>query len=106
MNITIKIDAPGLVQAIEDLAHSIGNFSAAQNCMSELIEKATDVVQSVQTEVPTHTFDQVKAILAEIARKGKQAEVKALLCKYGVSKLSDLPPDQLPAIMKDAEAIM
>lgn len=105
MNITIKVDAPEIVEAINNLAHSLSNLSASGNAVGELLEKVVEQHQLPEVgEKVTH--DAVKSVLAEIARNGKQAEVKALLGKYGVTKLSDLPPDQLANIAKDAEAIV
>jgi hypothetical protein len=36
---------------------------------------------------------------------GKQAEVKKLLKKHGGNKLSDVPKENYPALLKDAEAV-
>jgi hypothetical protein len=100
MELTIKIDAPDIVEAINNLAHSINNFSATGNCVSELIEKSVEVHNK-----PTVTLEEVRGHLAELAKTGKQAEVKELLKKYNVSRLTDIPPDRLEEIWEDAKSL-
>lgn len=36
---------------------------------------------------------------------GKQAQVKELLKKHGGEKLSDIPEEHYPALLKDAEGV-
>lgn len=47
----------------------------------------------------------VRAVLAEKSRNGLTAEVKALLNKYGVEKLSEIDPAEYPALLADAEVL-
>ena len=53
----------------------------------------------------TITLEEVRAKLAALSQGGKQAEVKALITKYGAQKLSDIPEDKYPDLLKDAEGI-
>lgn len=41
-------------------------------------------------EVKKYSFQEVHGIMASLAGKGKKAEAKALLTKYGASRLSDV----------------
>ena len=51
-------------------------------------------------------FVVVRAILAEKARTGYRAEVKALLTRHGVSQLSDVTdPREFARIVAEAEEI-
>lgn len=43
--------------------------------------------------------------MASLAGKGKKAEVKALLTKYGASRLSDVKEEDYPALVAEAEVI-
>lgn len=43
--------------------------------------------------------------MASLAGKGKKAEVKALLTKYGASRLGDVKEDDYPALVTEAEVI-
>ena len=50
------------------------------------------------------TFEEARSILAEKARNGFRAEVKALLAKRGVEQLSDIKdPAELAALVAEAE---
>lgn len=52
------------------------------------------------------TFEEVRGILADKARSGFRAEVKALLTAHGADRLSDIKePDELSAIAEEAEVI-
>lgn len=98
MELTIKIEALQIVEAINNLAHSINNFSATGNCVSELIEKSVEIHNKV-------TMEEVRGRLSELAKTGKQTEVKALLSKYNVSRLTDIPEDKLNEIWEDAKSL-
>ena len=40
-----------------------------------------------------------------LSQSGKQAEVKALITRYGARKLSDIPQEKYPELLKDAGEI-
>lgn len=48
-------------------------------------------------------FTDLRALLAEKSRAGHTAQIKALLQKYGATKLSELNPNTYAAVMKEAE---
>lgn len=58
-----------------------------------------------EPETPKLSFEDVRGILADIARAGNREGVKSLLEKYGASKLSALAPEHYAAILKDAEGL-
>ena len=60
-----------------------------------------------QTEEPEKPVDRskVRAKLAELTRLGFSDEVKALLQKHGAERLSAVDDAELPALMKEAEAL-
>lgn len=47
----------------------------------------------------------VRAKLADLARGGFGDEVKAVLKKYGAERFSEIKDEDLPALMKEAEAV-
>lgn len=51
------------------------------------------------------TLETVRARLATLMQAGKQTEVKALLQKHGGERLSDIPEENYPALLKDAEGV-
>ena len=67
-------------------------------------------IASPGTEEPSprssYTFEEARAVLAEKARSGFRAEVKALLAKRNVEQLSDITdPAELTALVMEAEQI-
>ena len=57
------------------------------------------------TEEPKLSLEQVRTVLAKLAQEGHQAEVRALITKYGATKLSDINPEHFKALLKEAEEI-
>ncbi|MEN6391055.1 MAG: hypothetical protein ABFD04_11620 [Syntrophomonas sp.] len=124
MDITIKIEAPALVDAINTLAVAFaGNIEllldgpgarikAEAPLTKAEIKEQVDQENAIsgesapkKTEASTFTLEQVRAKLADLSRGGKQAEVKALLNKLGAKKLTEVPEEKYPELMKEAEAI-
>jgi len=53
----------------------------------------------------TYTLEHVRARLAGLSTDGKRDEVKALLSKYGATRLTEIKPDDYAAVMADAEGL-
>ena len=51
------------------------------------------------------TLEEVRSVLAEKSRAGKTAEVKELLIKFGVNKLSELDASKYDELLKETEGI-
>lgn len=126
MNIKIEIPAISeLATAIYALASSLYESSklqagnAAQQETAATVEEAAEVepikekpaakqaneAKAIADTTPNITLETVRAKLAALTQSGKQAEVKALIQKYGGAKLSDIPEDKYPELMKEAEGI-
>ena len=56
-------------------------------------------------EAKTYSFQEVRGIMAGLSGKGKKAEAKNLLQKYGASRLSEIKPEDYAALVADAEVI-
>ena len=52
-----------------------------------------------------YSLEEVRAVLAEKSRAGKTAEVKGLLTKFGVNKLSELDASKYDELLKETEGI-
>lgn len=59
-----------------------------------------------EPEVKTYTFQEVRGIMANLSGSGKKAEAKALLTKFGASRLSEVKEEDFPALVAEAEAIL
>ena len=52
-----------------------------------------------------YSFTEVRGIMAGLSGKGKKAEARDLLQKYGASRLSEVKPEDYAALVADAEVI-
>ncbi len=51
------------------------------------------------------TLEEVRAVLAEKSRSGHTEEVRELLARHGVDKLSEIDPAEYPALLAEAEVL-
>lgn len=99
-----------MAQTIEELRTAAASINAAADWLYQQFSGDDD--EAKVTEAPAKKkpklelkLEDVRAVLAEKSRAGHTAEVRALLKKYGVAKLSEINPANYEALMKDAEVI-
>lgn len=109
MNITIKVEADELVQAILQLAESMKT-----NQPAESVEKPKAKRAKPETPAPVEepvsapkavTLEAVRARLGELSSDGKKEEIKSLFAKFGVAKLTELQPEKFGELLAAAEAL-
>jgi len=102
---TVEVETKDdIIQAAEQLKKTVEEEGAKKvkrnlDAFQKLAEEQKDA------ERPKYTLEQVRAKLADLTRKGKRAEVKALIQSFGVSKLSEVPADKYAELMAKAEEI-
>lgn len=75
---------------------------------AEMEEKSSEVqeepepVKEPEKETPTYTLVQVREKLAELQKAGKRAQVQELINGFGVKKLTEVPEDSYPELMRKA----
>ena len=88
-----------LIDGLKKLSQDIADIAAALE-----VSEASPALQPEQEK--QYTYEEVRAVLAEKARTGFRAEVKALLTAHGLKQLSDVSnPAEFAAIMTEAEGI-
>lgn len=112
MNITIKIEADELVQAILQLAESMKNNQPAESAEKPKAKRAKAEapapVEEPAVEAPAPkavTLEAVRARLGELSSDGKKEEIKSLFAKFGVAKLTELEPEKFGELLAAAEAL-
>jgi hypothetical protein len=115
MNITIKVEADELVQAILQLAESMKNNQPAESPTPAEKPKAKRAkpeapapVEEPTVESPAPkpvTLEVVRARLGELSSDGKKEEIKGLFAKFGVAKLTELQPEKFGELLAAAEAL-
>lgn len=80
------------------------------DCINAM-EKLIKAIDSMDTQEPVKekkeklTLEEVRAVCAKKARDGFTDDVKAILTKFGVEKLSDIPEDKFEALLKEVEVL-
>ena len=70
-----------------------------------VLTEKTDKAPATKKEEKTITQDDLRLVLAEKSRAGKTQEVKMLLRECGADKLSAVPEEKYPELLKKAEAL-
>ncbi len=92
--------------AIKDLHSAASTINDVANTLAELFSTtAAEAPNAAAPAEPQLTLEQVRAVLADKSRKGHTAEIRALLQKYGASKLSGIDPANYKALLADAEGL-
>lgn len=108
-----------LLNVVEDVRSLINSYQTLAEDLQELCEVFSGNENSVSTsesglnetsaedmaDEPTITLEEVRTVLAKLAQDGKQAELKALIGKFGANRLSEVEPKYYPAILKEVEAM-
>jgi len=110
MNITIKVEADELVQAILQLAESMKTNQPAESVEKPKAKRAKAPVEEPAVEEPAPapkavTLEAVRARLGELSSDGKKEEIKSLFAKFGVAKLTELQPEKFGELLAAAEAL-
>ena len=101
---------------LEELRKCTSKLNEIVSTISEILETINDIVISIEATFTTPaeqpkalkdavTLEEVRAVLAEKSRSGKTAEVKELLTKFGVNKLSELDASKYDELLKETEGI-
>lgn len=72
---------------------------APAQAKAESVEKAKEepAQETVPTETPAYTFEQIQVACANLARAGKRTELGNLIKEFGLASLPDLKEDQYNA---------
>ena len=99
-----------LAQAVADIAAALEGSDAKTNAAPATptpVQEPTPEPAPEPEEAPRAvTFEELRGCLAEKAKNGYRDEVKAMLAKYGVEKLSEVDdPDTWAVMMEEAREI-
>ncbi len=99
-----------LAGVAEGIAHAAGELTRLAESVTKLsmalksADAGQPVPQAHQKKAPE--LAEVRALLAEISRGGKTAEVRKLLESHGCQKLSQIEPQSYEALMEEARALL
>ena len=101
--VTIRKIGEGFIILADQLERIIPTAETETTMQAEDVEKK-EPAPTEKTE-PSIKLEDVRAVLADISRTGKTAEMKGLLSKFGASRLSELDPTCYEAVLAEAEVI-
>ncbi|GCD11641.1 rRNA biogenesis protein rrp5 [Clostridium tagluense] len=64
-----------------------------------------DKVETSQPEVKEITLQEVRGTLARLSKNGKQEQVKALIKRFGATKLTEIPKEKYGELLSEANSI-
>ena len=56
--------------------------------------------------LPDYTLEAVQKAFGDLAKAGMKSDLKELLSKHGVKKVSELPPDEYRNVMDELEELL
>lgn len=89
------------IKLLLNVATDMRNLAGSIQAVAEAMQKnEANIVEKKDI-----TMEQIRTVLVEKSRNNLVQEVKELLEKYGVSKLSEVNPEKYPELMADAERL-
>lgn len=76
--------------------------------LPQMLRDAADALEAMlsgQTGEKDISLEAVRAVLVRKSAEGKREQVKALITKYGVDRLSNIPVDAYVGMLKEAEEL-
>lgn len=105
----LKEVLPQLADQNEEAPTDVPAVEAKETKSSTDKKKATtkkaEPKAEVKEETPAYSFEDVRKAFAAKSHAGHTAEVKALITKYGASRLSDIQESDYANLMADLEVI-
>lgn len=90
---TVIKELHSIADAIKEAADNLHDMFAGSGSLESGVKE------------PELTLEQVRAVLADKARQGHNAEIRTLLQKYGAAKLSEIDPVHYKALLADVEVL-
>ena len=94
-----------VVSNLRSLADSVQTVADAMLQNEPTVDAEPNKVMPTPAPKKEITLEEVRAVLAEKSRDGLTAEIRALLEKYGASKLSGIDPKHYETLLKEAEVL-
>lgn len=94
-----------MAMTIEDLRNAAAAINDAADWLSRQFSGESEETEPAPVKEPELKLEDVRAVLADMSRKGHTAEIRALLQKYGAAKLSGVDPANYSALLKDVEGL-
>ena len=95
-----------LTGAVAEIAAEFGEVKTVKPAAEEKLPSvAEEKTPPAMEEKNLPSLEEVRAVLADISRSGKTAEMKALLGKFGASRLSEVKAEDYTALLAAAKEV-
>lgn len=94
-----------MAMTIEELRSAAAAINDVADWRPRQFSGEDEVAEPALAKEPELKLEDVRAVLADMSRKGHTAEIRDLLQKYGVAKLSGIDPANYSALLKDVEEL-
>lgn len=96
-----------MAATIEELRAAAAAINEVANWLAQQFSAVDEapVEEAKAPEKPALTLEQVRAVLAEKSRTGHTAAIRALLQKYGASRLSGIDPQHYESLLQEVEVL-
>ena len=94
-----------LDMTIKELRDAAAAINDAADWLARQFSGDAEKEAPAPAKEPELKLEDVRAVLADMSRKGHTAEIRALLQKYGAAKLSGVDPANYKALLKDVEGL-
>lgn len=91
--------------AVKELRDAATSLNAVADSLSALFGKKAGTSSKEPEKPKLIKLEDIRAILAEKSTNGHGEVVRALISKFGASKLSEIKPEDYPALKAEAEVI-
>jgi len=98
-------DLRNLADSLEALANAADSGDPSTSEQPAATPGPAEPQQQKHPEAPKPTLVELRAFVAEKSTPENRPKIKAILEKYGVKKLTELPEDQYPALMREVEEL-
>ncbi len=99
--LNVVSDLRRLADSVQAIADGIAGGKPSETFQSE----TPAINKEEKTATNPITLEQIRAVLAMKSHDGFTAEIRALLEKYGASRLSEIDPANYAALLADAEGL-
>ena len=101
-NEVMKTKLVVVANLLADLTGAVAEIAAE---FGEVKTTSQPVEEKKESAEKAPSLEDVRAVLAEISRSGKTAEMKALLGKFGASRLSEVKEEDYTALLAEAREV-
>ena len=94
-----------MAMTIEELRSAAAAINDVADWLTQQFSGNADEPKTEPKKEPELKLEDVRAILADMSRKGYTAQIRELLLKYGAPKLSGIDPANYKVLLEDVEGL-